>query len=363
MERVKKYILFFIAYSTTLCVSAQYRESALDRLVWDDEMLNIMLDTRFDLNAAIPDGELDDVSFRGQTLRVWFSGEIVPGVRYRVRQRFNKTQNPSERDNLAGATDHAWIAFDVSKNWTITAGKQAVQLGTFEYDYNGADVYLGTMVANDFDDYQVGVEAAWKFSGQTLHFQVFNVDSEQFSAPDYRKKAMGGAVMWQGSLFNEILKTRWGYSAFQHTKTKFYHWLTAGIQLNAGGFKTELDYYLGDRTMDYSATVGPEAADPRFVRDRSASLNIEHTFGKWRPFVKAVWSERYDKTHASEVYETAGIQAVAEYYPFHREQLKDLRFHAAWMYSRTGFRGPFAGLEAKNSHTILVGMRWLFKVK
>ncbi|HCC52917.1 MAG TPA: hypothetical protein DEQ30_13390, partial [Porphyromonadaceae bacterium] len=236
-------------------------------------------------------------------------------------------------------------------------------LGTFEFNYSGADVYLGTMVNNDFDTYQLGVDAAWTFGGQTLHFQVVNSDSEQFAATDYQSKAFGGAILWEGDLFQGVLKTRWGYSAFQHTKTKFYQWLTAGVQLNLGGFKAELDYYLGDRTMDYSTTVGLAAADPRYVHDHAASLSVEHTFGKWRPFVKAVWSERYDKDFGSAVYATSGIQTVAEYYPFRREALKDLRFHAAWMYSRTDFRGPYAGMASRNDHTFLAGMRWLFKVK
>ncbi len=358
--------LFFalLACGAATPAFAQYREShdLFEKMAWNEEKLNIMLDTRFDLTSTIDGGDWDRTSFNGQTLKVWFAGEIVPGIRYRVRHRLNKPQTPLERDNLSGATDQAWVAFDAGKNWTITVGKQSVQLGTFEYDYNAADIYLGSTIYDDFDGYKVGVDAAWKFNGQTIHFQVVNSDSPQFAAPEYENKALGGALLWEGSLWDGVLKTRWGYSAFQHTKTKFYPWLTAGVQLNAGGFKTELDYYSGDRTMDYGATVGT-TADPRAVRDRSAALNIERTFGKWRPFVKAVRSERHDKNFESNVYETIGFQAVAEYYPFHREEMKDLRFHLAYLYSQTDFRGPFADLESKNSHTILVGMRWLFKVK
>ncbi len=362
---MKRALFALLALTAASAASAQYRDSRqpFDELVWNEQKLNIMLDTRLDLITTIDDGNWDQLSFNGQTLKVWFAGEIVPGIRYRVRHRLNKPQTPLERDNLSGATDHAWVAFDLGTRWTLTVGKQSVQLGTFEYDYNPADIYLGTLIYDDLDGYKVGVDAAWKVGSQTFHVQVVNSDSPQFATEDYRKKALAGSFLWEGDLFDGVLKTRWGYSAFQHTKTKFYQWLTAGLQLNAGGFKAELDYYLGDRTMDYTSTVGLPAADPRAVRDRSASLNLEHTFGKWRPFVKAVWSERYDKVFGSSAYETLGIQAVAEYYPFHREELKDLRFHAAYLYGRTGFRGEFADLSTLNNHTILVGMRWLFKVK
>jgi hypothetical protein len=358
-------LAFFTTCAITSSLSAQYRENhdLLDKLVWNEEKLNILLDTRFDGIVMDNDGSVDAVSFNGQTLRVWFTGEVVPGIRYRVRQRFNKPQRPTERDNLSGATDQAWIAFDLGKHWSITAGKQAIQLGTFESNYSGADVYLGSMICNDFDTYQLGVDAAWNFRGQTLHVQVINSGSEQFAAPEYQNKAFGGALLWEGSLWDGVVKTRWGYSAFQHTRNKFHQWITVGTQLNAGGFKTELDYYLGDRMMDYSSTVSVLPAASRRVSDRSASVNVEHTFGKWRPFIKAVWSERYDDDLASAAYETRGIQAVAEYYPFLREELKDLRFHAAWMYSRTDFRGLFADLASTSNYAFLVGMRWLFKVK
>jgi hypothetical protein len=361
----KKIIFSLFALMAASAVQAQYRDShePFEELVWNAEKLNVLLDTRLDMSSTISDSQWDQLSFNGHTLKVWFAGEIVPGIRYRVRHRLNRPQPALERDNFSAATDHAWVAFDLGTRWTLTAGKQSVQFGTFEYDYNPADIYLGSMAYDDLDAYKTGVDAAFKAGGQTFHLQVVNSDSPQFATPEYGKKALGTSFLWEGNLFDGTLKTRWGYSAFQYTESKFYHWLTAGTQLNLGGFSTELDYYLGDRTMDYTSTVGLPAANPRAVRDQSAAVNVEYVFDKWRPFIKALWNERYDKALGSAAYESYGIQAVAEYYPFHREELKDLRFHAAWMYSRTDFRGTYAALASQNRHTFLLGMRWLFKVK
>lgn len=345
-------------------IYAQHRDSQniLDKLLWDDKMLNIMLDTRVDYQADIQNGDLENNSFKGQTFKIWLVGEIIPGIKYRVRHRLNKPQNPL-REGYSGATDQAWVSFDIGKKWTIMAGKQSVQFGTFEYDYNPADIYLPTMAFNDLDAYKTGVNVAYHFAGQTMNLQVVNSDAPQFASEEYKNKALAVNVLWEGSLFNGALKTRWGYGAFQHSETKFYNWLTAGTQVNIGKFTTELDYYLGNRDMDYGAEVGNEELGSRYVKDQSASLNLKYNFGKWKPFVKGTWNKRHDKISEHDAYDNIGIQAVVEFYPFDNPLVKDLRFHAMYSFNNTNYKGDFEDLHNKDIHTFLIGTRWLFKAK
>ncbi len=346
-------------------ISAQHKESEniLDKLIWNEEMLNIMVDTRVDLQTEFQGSELDNASFKGQTFRLWLVGEIIPGIRYRIRHRFNKPQAPLIRDNYSSATDQAWLAFDIGKTWTITAGKQSMQLGTFEYDYNGADIYQSTMVNGDIDMYKTGVNVSYKFSGQILNLQVVNSDAPQFANEEYKNKAFAINVLWEGNLLNKMLRTRWGYGAFQHSKSKFYNWLTLGTQLNLGEFTTELDYFLGARNMDYGSIVENPELGSRYVDDQSVSLNLKYNFGKWKPSAKGTWNQRHDKGFDSNAYESIGIQAAIEFYPFTKDIIKDLRFHAAYAYSNTNFQGEFSSLSNKDTHLLLVGTRWLFKVK
>lgn len=348
-----------------LSVFAQHRESEniLDKLIWDDKMLNIMIDTRMDLQAEFQQDDLEKVGFRGQTFRVWFAGEIIPGFRYRVRHRFNKPQEPLIRDNYSSATDQAWLEFDIGKNWTITAGKQSMQLGTFEYDYNGADIYQSTMVNGDIDMYKTGVNVAYKFSDQTINLQVVNSDATQFASDAYKNKAFSVNVLWVGNLFDKMLRTRWGYGAFQHSKSKFYHWITLGTQLNIGHFTTEIDYFSGNRNMDYGSMVDSTDLGLRYVHDRSAALNLKYNFGKWKPSVKGSWNQRHDKVFDSNAYISKGIETALEFYPFTNSLVKDLRFHVAYAYLNMDYQGEFRDLKNKDSHILLMGTRWLFKAK
>ena len=358
----KLYILMGLLLLSTGAF-AQHKESQniIDKLLWDDKMLNIMLDTRVDLKSEFQGSDLKDLSFQGQTFKIWLVGEIVPGIRYRVRHRLNKPQTPL-REGYSAATDQAFLAFDFG-DWTITAGKQSVQFGTFEYDYNPADIYQPTMAFDDLDAYKTGVNVAYNFAKQRLNLQVVNSDAPQFARDDYKNKAMAVNLLWEGSLANDMIKTRWGYGAFQHTKKKFYNWITVGTQLNVQKFTAELDYYLGNRDMDYSAVVEDPALGSRYVKDQSVSLNLKYDLGKWKPFVKGTWNQRHDKAMDNNAYESTGVQAVVEYYPFTNSLVKDLRFHAAYAYGSTDFQGNFKGMSNRDTHTLLVGTRWLFKAK
>ena len=354
---------------TAICVLfvasafAQERDSwtTFERLIWDDKMLNIMLDTRNDFQTDFQNGDLTNASFQAQTIKFWFVGEIIPGVRYRLRHRLNKPQNALPREGYSSATDQMWIALDAGKKWTFTIGKQSVQFGTFEYDYNPADIYVGTMCFNDLDAYKVGINTAYKFAGQTLNFQVINSDAPQFASTEYAKKALAGLLLWEGKLFDGLLGTRYGCGIFQHNSNRCFSWLTLGTQLNFGKFTTELDYYYGERYMDYGDVVGDLGL--RNVLDQSLAVNFKYDFGKVKPFIKGVWNQRHDKVFDNNPYENFGVQAVVEYYPFTNQYIKDLRFHAMYAYNTTNFQGNFSNLSNQDDQTILVGMRWLFKAK
>lgn len=348
----------------SLAAMAQHRESQniLERLLWDDKMMNIMLDTRVDLQSDIQDGDLENLTFHGQTIKLWVVGEIIPGVRYRLRHRLNKPQTPL-REGYSGATDQAWIALDAGTHWTFTVGKQSVQFGTFEYDYNPADIYLATMAFDDLDAYKTGVDIAYKAAKQTLHLQFVNSDATQFASEAYKNKALAMNILWEGSLFDGIVKTRWGYGAFQHSKKKVYNWLTLGTQFNVDKLTTEFDYYLGPRNMDYGYMVDRDDLGNRYVRDQSLSVNLKYDFGQWRPFVKGTWNQRHDKEYGNNAYESTGVQAVVEWYPFTNNYIKDLRFHAMYAYSTTDFQGEFTPISNTHTHSVLIGTRWLFKAK
>jgi hypothetical protein len=359
----KLFTLIFVLLAANVFAQERDSKNVFERLIWDENMLNIMLDTRNDFQTDFQNGEFTNASFQVQTIKLWIVGEIIPGIRYRLRHRLNKPQVALPREGYSAATDQMWIALDAGKNWTFTIGKQSVQFGTFEYDYNPADIYVGTMCFNDLDAYKTGLNVAYRFLGQAVNLQIINSDATQFASDNYAKKALAGLLLWEGNLIKDILKTRWSYGAFQHNKEKIFSWLTLGTQLNFGKFTAELDYYIGERYMDYGSVVNDNTLGLRNVLDQSAAVNLKYDFGKVKPFIKGIWNKRHDKSFKNNAYENVGIQAVIEYYPFNNKYIKDLRFHAMYAYNITDFQGNFSSLNNQDDQTILVGMRWLFKAK
>lgn len=333
-----------ILYTGIFAISMFTQVSAQELKVEKPKLFNIELDTRFDLKTDFD----SDYSFQINNLKVILSGEIRPGIRYKIRQRLNKPQEPLGRDNASRATDHAFLEFDAGKDWTFTVGKQSVKFGTFEYDHNPADIYLASLNFNDLDAYKLGVNAAYKYKNQIFNLQVVNADAPQFASESFKNKGMGGLFMWEGNLFNGLLNTRYGVGMFQYNKHKGLPWVTIGNRLNLGGFRAELDWYRGKK---HAETLDEDV----LAYDESLVLNLLYNIGKFTPQVKGILNYRKLTETDDKVINDKGIQFAVEYRPFEEKLLKDLRFHAVYFYS--GDKVPDI-----HQNVALVGVRWLFKI-
>lgn len=362
MKKYCCFFFFFVAFTLSLIAQNPAENEAApilkDVFSKDNSFLQVKVDMRTDYQIRFSD-KIEEQTFRAQTFKLVLEGDIVQGIRYRLRHRLNKSQGPM-RDNYGAATDMAYLEFDIGKQFSIRAGKQIVAFGTMEFDYNPADVYLFTMCNDDLPAYATGVMGTYEFLGQRLNLQLINSD-KQFTSVAYEPIGMAGLLLWEGSFFKDVLKTRYSYGLFQHNANKFYNWITLGTQLNIHKFTAEFDAFMGERQMDYGSVVGNPTLGVREVRDGSYSVNLKYDFGVVRPQLKCVYNKREDKLSGG-YYDSKGIQAVAEIFPFKKPLLVNLRFHAMYSFLNTKFHGVYSALGEQNQNTILVGTRWFFRV-
>ena len=78
-------------------------------------------------------GELrhDHSGFKGDQLNVFVDGQINEKVSFAFRQRLNKK---IERNDIFQATDWMYVTYQANKNWGVSAGKEIVWIGGYEYE-------------------------------------------------------------------------------------------------------------------------------------------------------------------------------------------------------------------------------------
>lgn len=100
-----------------------------------------------------------DKGFRARYLNVKLSGDIAPGFSYNYRQRLSK--DIKSAGGFLDATDYIYLDYRPDDRWTLSAGKQFVAIGGFEYDYAPIDVYRYSEYCDNIECYGYGISAAY----------------------------------------------------------------------------------------------------------------------------------------------------------------------------------------------------------
>ena len=118
----------------------------------------IYVDTRASFHQDWKPGEYNS-HFQGDYLNLHMLGQISDKLTFRVRQRLNKK---IDDQNPFNATDFLWLKYQFHPKWSVTAGKQAILVGTYEVDSAPIDVYYyGTFVNNWYQYYAFGVNVTY----------------------------------------------------------------------------------------------------------------------------------------------------------------------------------------------------------
>lgn len=125
----------------------------------DTELLSVNVKARADWQNVWQDGDTDgaESGFEGKYLMLRLDGRIIPGLTYSWRQRFNKSTFDG---NFFDSTDWLEIKYDTGK-FDVSAGKQIVAIGGWEYDRNPVDIYSASLFWMNVGCYEWGVSGGW----------------------------------------------------------------------------------------------------------------------------------------------------------------------------------------------------------
>lgn len=314
----------------------------------DKIKLNLYFDNRMDysnsINRNIPNDLNDfDLSFSRFYLKSSFNDKIDVSMRYTLKK------SPAQANGL----EFAFMTVHLSDNWNITAGKLIMNWGSFEIDYNGADLYIYTLVMTSIENYAPGVNIQYKWNNQKFTMQFAN-PGPQFVEPDTKDMALGYLLMWDGALFKSRLKTKYGYGIIQHSDKKYYNWITLGNHIDFKNAMLEVDWLRGEHDLYLSAND----LERSHVRDNSIALTSKYYLHKWNPFVKVTYNTRDNLSNPGKQ-RTIGTQIAAEYYPFETPRTKDFRVFASYNFESNRFDGMEVPSFKNSKHELLCGIRWL----
>ena len=221
--------LFIVCIGLVCAMFACAQESGARKLTKYEgpEVMKFSLEGRFGWQMLRTAGVTDDGStgFRGDFFNLRLDARLYKGLSFSWRQRLNIT---SER-NFWNSTDWMVLNYAPGKDWLISAGKQVVAIGGYEYDRAPIDLYTNqSEFWNHIACYQFGASVAYSVSEtDRLTFQFGN---SPFRTQIGSNNTYGFSLMWNGR--HGMWETIWSVNAFQCTGGRWMNYIALGNKFN-----------------------------------------------------------------------------------------------------------------------------------
>jgi hypothetical protein len=299
----KKWLLFFLLIPGMLLAQKQERQmgdttyyktlipEAKQSLLKNTTMIANM---NFAFRNEFVDGKYTQSRFRNEQFRLEFRGQITDKVFFRFRDRYTRAQTSESVDNLSRSVDMAFIRIDISKKFSISAGKMCADWGAWEFDWNPIDIYEYSDIVEQADNFLTGVGFTYTPStNNQWTFQVLDSRTKTFTElygtqPNFAesKAPLAFVSNWRGSLFDGKVKTIWSYSLFNEAQdivnggSANMNYIALGNEFNFGKFRFIYDFKWSDEQLDRTGIVSNTVPDNLYA---FALANTQY-IGHWLNF-------------------------------------------------------------------------------
>ena len=294
--------------------------------------------------ANFIEGDLEDASFKLNRVKLEILGSFSKQFSYHFRQSFNKYSNPHSLDNLSSSIEYALVNWKMSDKFTLTAGKQDIALGGYEYYVNAIKVREYSEFNDNISCYQAGVAGRFNLSSTNeLVLQVVNNRSGEndetylYGLPQGVEKAkvpVLSTVNWNGFFFDNAVQLRYAASYGQLAEGKNLCCFTAGNIYEKGPVIAYIDLMYSREGLDSKGIIsdlqGPVLTAPSTAQNAeyfSTVVNFDYrVHPNWNLYLKGAY-ERAGIYKANGHFEkglyrtTWNAQACVEYFPMRNSEL------------------------------------------
>ena len=306
---------------------------------------NLQLSTRADFTVDYNLGHDTvapsfDHGFAGKYLVVALDGTLGEQFSYHLRQRLN-SPNIGFANTFFQGTDWAYLDWNFTDNFFLSAGKQVVAIGGWEYDTNPIDIYYGTEFWNTVCCYEVGASLNYKDDAGKNHVLV------QVCNSPFINQAMQSIyaynLMWYGNF--GPFRTAYSTNIIEYQPGKYINYIALGNKLMLPGVEMYLDV-INRASFEQSQFFG---------QDLTAIYGIGVDIGpKWIVFAKAGYDfnqAQLPNTEAYDQYVTPGKKVDFESLGFEYYPMGDrsLRLHLC---------GSHTSVDGESKFQANLGLTW-----
>ena len=311
-----------------------------------NEIFRLGVESRFDyLNEAIDGNEVYGASgFAVRYFNLRMDGQIAPKFTYSWRQRFSR---PNTDGSFVNNTDWFHLTYKATENWSLSAGKQVVMIGGWEYDRAPIEIYYCSEYWNNVNCFQLGASATYTTDkgNDSFTFQIcqspydkmaLNYHSELATDKKYCCEDCTPEIITKlGDLYAYNLyyfgshgcyKAIHSVNLVEYQKGKFDAYFVLGNQFKFGNSTLELDF------MNRGTTT-----EEFMLKNYSIMAELSHTIAqRVNLFAKVTYDKAGAEAKPLFVHPNTDLTRFGggvEYYPMGHLGNRDLRLHAAYVYN------------------------------
>ncbi|HOG05390.1 MAG TPA: porin [Paludibacter sp.] len=218
--------------------------------------------------------EFENGGFKFDHIIVDVGGQVTPKLSYRYLQRLNKVSPIFIKENLPSTIDYAYLKYALNNLFSITAGKQALSVGGFEYNKYPVDVYDYSGISNYITCYLTGMQVAFTpVQNQEFSFQIVNnrmgTWREAIGTPQIGSQLEAPTLPlyyslgWNSNYLNNALQLRYAANITSPAKGKTLVMVSGGQMWQSGPFSIYIDAFFQHSEIDYlggirNLTIGPQ---------------------------------------------------------------------------------------------------------
>jgi len=356
-------------------------EETLQEWYEKDRAFDFYIHLHNSANVYFQQHNYSETSFKTDQLRLELKGELGEGISYNINHRLNSSTRAAGIDNLSRATDIAMVRFALSPELFVTAGKQCLAFGGYEFDQYPIDVYAYSDLSYHMESFLTGIEFGYKWQEQVFKLQVVNSRTDYVSQIYQNlpqgikpsKNPLGATVAWNGSLAAGKIQTRWSYSLFEEAKAQYMHYWAFGTQLKLlDRVQIQTDAMLSNEDLDRKG-LGTALINEPGLHEQIATDVLYHSYvvkadfllsNRWIFFLKGMHEQLFMPNQqgfaSNRVRTSMGYLAGFEYLP-----APGLKLFAVYVGRDYQFADELAGrADTQVTHTdqVTLGLIYLLQM-